>query len=327
MNTCIHCGLENEAERTFCSDCGTRLPSQPAAEPPKLTPLVIAPIIPTPPTPEPPKLAPLVIVPIISAPHAPELPKLTPLVAPLVAPPPAAQPKAPPAIIAPIRPDEPSAPGATAPPISAPVQKLEKKKVPAERGFLSVLVRELVLMAALGAILAAVIQMAREPQGVPAAASASTAAAQEAITTLRSSGESVRAISWTINQSAVNEFLATTIQMDSSAVTGGARFERAFVILNAGSLDLGIEQKLFERSLFFLLNVTPEPTDAGLGARVTGGAIGRLPIHPRLLPVFMRFFDQTIAGLAQPLELLRGVKSAAVKPGDVTLQWAGSKSH
>jgi len=291
------------------------IPAPPAPEPPKLAPLVIAPIIPAPPASEPPKLAPLVIAPLVAPPPA------------VPAPPPAAQPKAPPAIIAPVMPDEPSAPGATAPPIYAPVQKREKKKAPVERGFLGVLVRELVLMAALGAILAAVIQMAREPQGVPAAASASAAAVEETITTLRSSGESVRAISWTINQSAVNEFLATTIQMDSSAGTGGAKFERAFVILNTGSLDLGIEQKLFGRSLFFLLNVTPEPTDAGLGARVTGGAIGRLPIHPRLLPVFMRFFDQTIAGLAQPLELLRGVKSAAVKPGDVTLQWAGSTSH
>jgi hypothetical protein len=296
-------------------------PAPPTAELPKPAAAPIAPTIP----------APLAAPPAAAQSGGPKLPalKIAPLVAPPAmtpVPPPAGQTK--PTIIAPIPDTEPSAPGATAPPISAPIRKREvKKKPPVDRSFFGVVLRELVLMALLGAVLAAVIEMAREPRGVPPGASANSAGAQETVATLRASGESVRPISWTVNQNAINEFLATTIQMDSSVGSGGARFERAFVILNSGSLDLGIEQKLLGRSLFFLLHVTPEPTDAGLTARVTGGAIGRLPIHPRLLPVLMRFFDQTITGLAQPLELLRGVKSAVLKPGDVTLQWAGSKSH
>ncbi|MEI6033803.1 MAG: zinc ribbon domain-containing protein [Verrucomicrobiae bacterium] len=214
-----------------------------------------------------------------------------------------------------------------APPISKPVRRTPRKPAPkpAESGFFGVLLRELILTAFLGAILAGLIQMAREPDRIPPRASANATAAKEAMVTLRELCASAKPASWTINQNAVNEFLATTIQMEASGGAGsrGAQFQRAFIRFDAGRLDLGVEQQVLGRSLYFLLSVMPEPSGQGLGAKVVGGAIGRLPMPPLLLPVFMRIFQPTITGLAQPLGLLRQAKSVTIKPEDVTLQWAG----
>jgi len=195
---------------------------------------------------------------------------------------------------------------------------------------MGVLVRELILMAVLAAILAGMIQMAREPDRIPSRSDASATAASETLATLRELGSSTRPISWAINEDEMNEFLAATIQMTPSGSTDSglkAKFQRAFVRLDTGRLALGVEQQFLGRSLYFLLDVVPETSPAGLDAKVVGGAIGRLPVSPVLLPVLMRLFQPTITGLAQPLDLIRHAKSVTVTPANLTLQWAGTASR
>ena len=220
-------------------------------------------------------------------------------------------------------------PARSAPPLPAPVRRKPIKPAlkRAEHGLVGLLARELILMAALGAILAGMIQMAREPDGIPPRSSANAAVVRETFATLRQMSASPRPISWTVNQNAVNEFLATTIRMEASDLAGkgaAAKFRRSFVRFQTGRLTLGVEQEFLGRSLYFLADVVPAPTAQGMEAKVAGGAIGRLPVHPVLLPNFLRLFQPTITDLAQPLEVIRRAKSVTVQPADVTLQWAGS---
>jgi hypothetical protein len=192
------------------------------------------------------------------------------------------------------------------------------------------LVSKLISTAFLAAILAGLIQMAREPDRVPERSGASATKASETLATLRDLGSSTRPISWAINQNAANEFLATTIQMEPSGSTERApwvKFGRVFVRLDADRLTFGIEQQFLNRSLYLLLDVVPETSPQGLDAKVVSGAIGRLRVPPALLPVFMRLFQPMITGLAQPLDLIRHAKSVTVTPADVTLQWAGTASR
>lgn len=225
--------------------------------------------------------------------------------------------------------EAPATPGRCAPPLPQPVRGNPVKPLPkpAERGITGVLVRELILTAFLAAILAGMIQMAREPDQIPPRSGASDTGARETLATLRELGSSTRPIRWTINQNAANEFLATTIQMEQSNSLLQVKFGRAFVRLDTGRLTCGIEQQFLGRSLYLLLDVVPEASPQGLDAKVVGGAIGRLPVPPALLPVFMRLFQPMITGLAQPLDLIRQAKSVAVTPTDVTLQWAGTASR
>lgn len=178
-------------------------------------------------------------------------------------------------------------------------------------------------------MLAAVIQMVRSPDHIPAPVGINTSASHETFSTLEGLVESAKPASWTINSKAINQYLETTIEMkpvgfgDSSL---RAQFQRAFLILRKGSLALCVEQKFLNTPFYFLLEIEPVSTESGLDAKPVGGAIGRLPIHPILLPSFHRFFQPTIAGLAQPLELLKKAKSAAITPDDATLQWPGTEN-
>jgi len=176
-------------------------------------------------------------------------------------------------------------------------------------------------------MLACLIQMAREPDNVPAPVGADTLAAHETFSTLKDLGASPKAISWTINSKAINQFLESTIEMkpnDAGVSSLSARFQRAFIKLKKGSFALCVDQKFFGTHLYFLLDFDPVTSASGLGAKPVGGAIGRMPIHPALMPVFLRLFEPAITGLAQPLELLKKAKSVTITPDDATLQWPGT---
>ncbi|MEI8310858.1 MAG: hypothetical protein WCH98_08890, partial [Verrucomicrobiota bacterium] len=96
------------------------------------------------------------------------------------------------------------------------------------------------------------------------------------------------------------------------------------VKLHKGSLMLCIDQKFLGANLYFLLDLEPEQAGSGMGVRPTGGGIGRMPVHPILMPVFLRLFAPAIAGVSQPLELLKKAKSVTITPDDATLQWPGT---
>lgn len=195
------------------------------------------------------------------------------------------------------------------------------------QGFFGFLFSQLFASALLAALLAALIQMAREPDMIPPRSGESSAPAQDILPMLRDLSASTHPASWMINQKAINAFLETAVQMkspDSAEALLGAKFQRAFVRLGTGSADLGIEQSFFSHNVYLLLEFQPEPSPQGLGAKIIGGAIGRLPVPPVLLPYFVRLFQPTISGLDQSLDPVRRAKSASINPGDVTLQWAGA---
>ena len=222
--------------------------------------------------------------------------------------------------------------GSSAPPLRVPPprRRAPGKVKPAQGPGAWTLVFKMVFSTAVfAAVLAAVIQMAREPAGIPAVAGRSQASAGQTQSTLGEMAASAKPISWMVNQQALNEYLETAIRMEPTAAGSyglAAEFQRAFVRLGTGTVALGLEQKFLARNVYFLLEVAPEPAGGGIRAKVMGGAIGRLPVHPRLLPVFMRLFEPTLAALSPTLALVSKASSVAIQPEDVTLQWEGSNA-
>jgi hypothetical protein len=179
----------------------------------------------------------------------------------------------------------------------------------------------------ISAMLACLVQMARKPDAIPAVVGVDTAAARETLTTLKELGESTKPTSWTVNSQAINQYLESSIDMVQSpdALPGvRARFQRTFIRLRKDSFDLYIDQKFLGVNIYFLVNLKPERSGAGLGLKVTGGGIGRLPIHPALTPTFLRLFEPVISGLSQPLKILKTARAVTITPEDATLQWAGT---
>ncbi|TSA29082.1 MAG: hypothetical protein D4R65_15790 [Verrucomicrobiaceae bacterium] len=217
--------------------------------------------------------------------------------------------------------------GAPALPMPAGRRVSKSARKPSERGLFGFLFSQLVSTILLAALLAALIQMVREPDNIPPRSGENGSAAQDVYETLRGLASSPHPGSWTVNQNAINSFLETTIKAaapDSAESMIGAKFQRAFVRLGDGCADLGIEQNFLTRNIYLLLEFQPEPSTGGLGAKMTGGAIGRLPVPNSLLPVFSRLFHSTISGLGQPLAPIRQARTAAITPQDVKLQWDGS---
>lgn len=230
-----------------------------------------------------------------------------------------------------VKPPAVSTAGASAPPLPRAFRPSVKKPVkPVKKGTSALSLSPLFWTLVLAALLAAIIQMAREPDNIPpkvGASAGATGAASATLSTLRELVTSPQPSSWTVNGKAINQFLETTIQMkpsivDASAVT--VEFQRAFVQLQEGSFQLGIEQKFLERHFYFLLEGQPEASGSGLEVKWSGGSIGRLPVHPALIPVFLRLFQPTITGLAQPLDLLRQTSLVKITPVDATFQCPGT---
>lgn len=218
--------------------------------------------------------------------------------------------------------------GAPALPNPAAGRRVSKSgRKSSERGLFGFLFSQLVSAILLAALLAALIQMVREPDNIPPRSGESGSAAQDVYETLNAMASSTHPGSWTVNQNAINSFLETTIKAaapDSAESIIGAKFQRAFVRLGDGCADFGIEENFLTRNIYLLLEFQQESTPRGLDAKITGGAVGRLPVPDVLLPVFSRLFQTTISGLRQPLAPVRLARTATITPQGVRLQWDGS---
>lgn len=176
-------------------------------------------------------------------------------------------------------------------------------------------------------MLACLIQMVRKPDGVPPVLGVDPSAARETLTTLQKLGESPKPVSWIVNSKAINQYLESSIQMEAAdpSVSGiSAKFQRAFIVLHKGGCALFIDQVFLGANLYYMVNLEPEKSPSGLELKPTGGGIGRLPVHPALMPVFLRLFEPVRLGLSQSLKILRGANSVTITPEDATLQWPGT---
>jgi len=193
---------------------------------------------------------------------------------------------------------------------------------------LGVLVPQIFYTAVMAAILACVVQMARQPDGIPSAVPVNAAAAQKTFSTMQDCANSAQSGSWTVNEAAINEFIISTVQMRSSGSSSmfQAEFRRAFLVLRAGAASYFVEQSVLGGALFFQLQFEPEAVSGQLQPRVTGAAIGRLPIHPSLVAAIMPFFRPSLSGLDQATALLQKAGGATITPTEVVIQWPGSVS-
>jgi len=192
----------------------------------------------------------------------------------------------------------------------------------------SVLFWQLVSVLVTGAILAAIVQMARRPDHIPPMMTPDARRSNVTFDAMRAGASGANPSSWVLNQAAINEYLATTIQMKSAESPSifRAEYVRTFVTLDEGAFNLVIQQKFLGGECFFLLHGVPEKSAAGLGAQFTGASIGRLPIHPSLLRVIDPLFRQVFIGLEQTTDELRKARDVVITPSEVTFQWPGAGS-
>ncbi len=219
--------------------------------------------------------------------------------------------------------------GVSAPPLPTAsyrtsVRKGHIKQAKARRLSLSA---ELLLLAILGFALACLIQALRVPDAVGAPAARDDQAAEKTFANLEKCATSPTLATWTLNVSAINQFLASDVPPTGGAADPRRALPRAFTITDFGSLEFFVERTFLGRSVYFSLEATPVSSGGKLQAKVTGGTVGRLPVPSFLMQFLLPQFDPALKRLAPAIELARTAQSIAINPTDITLQWPGAGTN
>jgi hypothetical protein len=178
-----------------------------------------------------------------------------------------------------------------------------------------------------GAMLAALIQMGRQPDGVPAAEPANEAQAGQLLQALQTSAESTYARAIEVTQAQANNYLASSILPDPSA-TGKAwqaDFSRAFVLIKSGQVDFFVEQRFHGWPIYMYLTTVPETSGGKSTLKVTGGGVGRMPLSMRLIPLLEGALRPVIASTSEAAAVLETADEVVLAPLVAKLSWHARK--
>ncbi|MDB6148565.1 MAG: hypothetical protein JWQ44_13 [Chthoniobacter sp.] len=174
------------------------------------------------------------------------------------------------------------------------------------------------------AIAAALVLMARRPEGVPEGRNElATRMVQSEL------GEAIespapRAIGFT--EADINSALKQSIKKVDSVVPG-IKFERAFVTLLPGTVRLTTERTIFGFSMFSSIQHLVEMKDGKFAPVVNGGSVGRLQIHPQV----MKYLDYPFRGfwtaLKREKEQVQKIQRISVTKGQVVLVTKGAAAR
>jgi len=179
----------------------------------------------------------------------------------------------------------------------------------------------------LAAILAAFIQMARQPDDVPPAQPANEVQAGHLLHTVQVLSGSNYARTVEISQAQANNYLAASIVPDPATSNSifRADFSRAFVVIRSGELKFFVEQRFFGWPIYMYLITVPEPAGGKARLRVTGGGIGRMPITPRLMPLLEGIMRPVIASTSEAVTVLESADEILFAPSTAKLSWKARK--
>jgi hypothetical protein len=187
--------------------------------------------------------------------------------------------------------------------------------------------RGVVSTAILAAILAALIQMSRQPEDVPPAQVANEVQAGQLLHTVQVLSGSNYARTVDISQAQANNYLAASIVPDpaTSHSMFRADFSRAFVVIRSGELKFFVEQRLFGWPIYMYLISVPETAGGKASLRVTGGGVGRMPISPRLMPLLEGIMRPVIASTSEAVTVLESADEVFLTPSMAKLSWKARK--
>lgn len=237
----------------------------------------------------------------------------------------------PPLVTPPVAPPA-EAPGLSAPRIHTPAAPRRVSrggnssiKPDSGRSTLSGFLGQLFITAVLAAILAAMIQICRPPDNVPPVQAPEETAAAQVMEQLRGGAAAPGASDWTVNDNAVNQFLATVVRAkDGDPGPLKPAFTRTCAAIEQGSFQLLVEEQFLRQRIYFSLTGVVVPSTDGPRVEWVGASAGRLPVHPALIPYFRVFFHQVLDALDPVTQLLKSAKAVNLNSGKATIQWSSS---
>ncbi len=189
------------------------------------------------------------------------------------------------------------------------------------------LFKDLIRLALLAAIAAALVQMIRTPDDVPPVLAARAPAASMLAADIQTAVESPYPRSFDISQEAANNFLAARVEgAAESSQSWRAKFARAYVVIKTNELSLGIEQKIKNYPLYLQLRLEPRSNSGKATLEPVGGSIGRLPVPHFLLPFFGKPFEPVLTTIAGQLRWFERAEKFTFVPEVATVEWPANSS-
>lgn len=214
-------------------------------------------------------------------------------------------------------------------PTERPAVTRKKKAEQARRsGRLIGILVSVVITIIIAAGFAELIQMARQPEGVPPAKDANAAQATALYQYLKTFSETTFPRSYALSQGDANNYLACRLVSGASEAEGAssakAKFIRAFIVIEEGKLRYYVEEEFLGQSLFLYTEYQPEMADKLVTLKEVGGGIGHVKFNEYLLPALDRLIGPVAKSAIDVTDVVQNLNGLDLKPGVATLRWIGT---
>jgi|GEM_PF-427693 len=173
------------------------------------------------------------------------------------------------------------------------------------------IIRNAVRTLALAALAAAIIDVARPPEGVPEASE--TGQARSLATLLGTLAKAPPNMRLVLKQDEINEYLRTTIQT-AEKQKGYVKFSRVYTTLDEEGITIALEQKVLDYPIHIGRKYALGFRNGTFEARPIAAHAGRLTIPEVLYPTLDKLFETVWTPLRQEHELVK--LTGGVETGD-----------
>ncbi len=219
-------------------------------------------------------------------------------------------------------------------PTERPAVTRKRKAEQAKRaGRVVGLIVSIVITIIIAAGFAELIQMAREPEGIPPAKDGNAAQATALYQSLKTFSDSTFPRAIDVKQDQINNYLACRLVSGASEADGAsqakAKFVRAFVVIGTGTLRYCVEEQFLGQSLFIYADYQPEMVDKVVTLKEVGGGIGHVKFNEYLLPLLDRLIGPVAKSAVDVTDVVQNLNGLDLKidpikkEGVATLRWTG----
>lgn len=174
------------------------------------------------------------------------------------------------------------------------------------------------------ALVAALIQIVRPPEGVPPYTPGLVDAPPIAMA-LEQALESPQPQRILLTEQAINNYLQNSVRQKAGAGwSSELKFVRAYVKLDKGVCRIFTQQSVFGYNLFASTAYSLTIARGQVQAKSVGGSLGRLPIHTSLMETGAILFKKLWRALDREHKLLNRMRAVEIEKGEIVLVTRGA---
>jgi len=198
-------------------------------------------------------------------------------------------------------------------------RKRVRKLVTPRSGFFTNWHLSLLNVLASAVSVAALIQMARPPTGVPPVPTKDDLMnAPQLVEAIEDLQMSTTPQARQLPEAMINLYLAGAVKAKGDTADDYFKFDRTFVNLGKDVIKITAQESAFGYPLYAATDYKLSIAGGKLVATNVGGSLGRIPVHPMIMEYCGFAFDQLWAALQREKSLLDNMQSVTISPGMFT---------